>query len=933
MSRINSQAEIVFEEHLVPRANRLVTRKNNQPVASDSHITDTMLRFVIEILRQHKLVSMPPPDPNNTYTKPPSENQILRFIKTLGYDEDPKTKMIAISKMFATRLHQPWRAILSVLKRSLTRKDSSWDIVRLPILHDTLGGDYKFGMEIPDRMISDAIKKLAGYKFYMAKKVESENAKIVDEPEEQHASLVKSGRGKGFMCYGDQVANVPTSLNIDVVPRKTRSQTIAEETVVGELANSISIQEPRSQQRQRSQLTIDRQTDKAVTDMYNEWGQKLKGLAVDDLAVLSLLDLQKGSKASILESLKQTKQAVAGEGSSAAHNKYYDSLDTDSDAILHSSSSDKTEESANETDVADESDMDLSDDNPNRDDAATGYGVFMHNKSTATPNSTYLRPTVTSFSLDFIQTLLDETPVNELTDFMSHPVYTNAQTTSVEMFPNKKAHHLSSLPATKTSYPTTYPQPSSLQAKAKKLMQKAKKNVREINFKRVVALKFREYEQKLEALTNFNVSEAFEKAVQARVLTEIKKLLPTHIPTTLTNYVRPRLNTSVLEVMKNNQINLFTQSSTSANDLLEMDLKLKLLNRIHLNKSNENHTTHQQLYDTLYESIILDQEALDAQDTEPSFHKRSHDNQDPPNNREGENKNKRRKDVGEPCSRSSRQNKYPVVHAKVDTPAIQPLELEDEYIQTRPNLEWYTKSGSAAKKIKAIIQKDELTIADLEDVGLERLKHQYQNDVELEYHVDQLKAAVLTEAKWKSDEDEVSKPRSTEGSVYSDLRIKSVVCIVVKKKWGYGFLSSLVVMRFDDQEYDFSYTDLPRLSLNDVEDMYLLQVQDKLHHLPLEFVKDFNNENMIDMVKRNKLGTDNKRLKGRDWIDMDVEKSNEIVDKIDKTLKHREQLKRLEEYVGGRPKTVNPCTFVRPMLYLMRRSFGVLRSFMWTILG
>ncbi|GKE23031.1 hypothetical protein Tco_1434543 [Tanacetum coccineum] len=39
---------------------------------------------------------------------------------------------------------------------------------------------------------------------------------------------------------------------------------------------------------------------------------------------------------------------------------------------------------------------------------------------------------------------------------------------------------------------------------------------------------------------------------------------------------------------------------------------------------------------------------------------------------------------------------------------------------------------------------------------------------------------------------------------------------------------------------------------------------------------------------------------------MDVEKSNEIVDKIDKVLKRREQFRRLEEYVGGRPKTVNP---------------------------
>ncbi|GJS67251.1 hypothetical protein Tco_0681815 [Tanacetum coccineum] len=148
MSRTNSQAEIVSEEQLVPRANRLVIKKNNQRVASDSHITDTMLRFVVEILRHHKLykpvsltttvpiiylhqfwttinhnknnhaftfeldndtftltpgllrtiLQMPPPDPNKAYIKPPLEIKIPEFIKILGYDEDLKTKMTAISK-------------------------------------------------------------------------------------------------------------------------------------------------------------------------------------------------------------------------------------------------------------------------------------------------------------------------------------------------------------------------------------------------------------------------------------------------------------------------------------------------------------------------------------------------------------------------------------------------------------------------------------------------------------------------------------------------------------------------------------------------------------------------------------------------------------------------------------------------------------------
>ncbi|GJZ88047.1 hypothetical protein Tco_0659829 [Tanacetum coccineum] len=709
MLRTNSQAKIVSEELLVPRANRLVIKKNNQRVASDSHIIDTMLRFVVEILRHHKLykpVSLTtttlklslshldyselycicPPDPNNTYIKPPSENQILEFIKTFGYDEDPETKMIAVFKMVAAILHQPWRAIL-VYSTDVLR-DPRRDTVRLPILQilwgivysanldfasliwDEFECDYKFGMEVPDAMNNDAIKKKAGYTYYMAKKVESKKAKNFDEPEDQHVSPVKNGRGKGFMCYGDQVANVPNKLKKVVVPRKTRSLTIAKEAVI----------------------------------------------------------------------------------------------DTANDATLYSLSLDKSEESANEINDANESDMDLFDDNPHKDDDDARYGVFMHNKSTITPDSTYLGPTVISSSLDFIRTFLDETPANELTDFMSHSVCIDAETTSVVHNPEGNpeltsyisgnvlgqecsSHTISTSQENSLSYnnsTTKLPTSQSKEADAKD-----EKNIRKFNFKKAVTHKFKEYDKKLEALTNFNVSESLEKSIQAKVLTKIKKLLPTHIVNVIANYVKPRLNTSVLEVMKTNLINLFTQSSTSTDDLLELDLKLKLLNRIHLNKSNDTHTTHQQLYDTLYESIILNQDVLDAKAVQSSFHKRSYDNQDPPNNHEGENKKKHQTDVSKPSSRSSRQNRSPVVIVQDDTHAMTTTWFDLFFksdIDKDENHILGPSTVTKGKQFKELIQKDELSIANLEGAGLERLKVQYNNDVELKYHVSQLKAAVLSEA-------------------------------------------------------------------------------------------------------------------------------------------------------------------------------------------
>ncbi|GKD18509.1 hypothetical protein Tco_1207667 [Tanacetum coccineum] len=328
-----------------------------------------------------------------------------------------------------------------------------------------------------------------------------------------------------------------------------------------------------------------------------------------------------------------------------------------------------------------------------------------------------------------------------------------------------------------------------------------------------------------------------------------------------------------------------------------------------------------------------------------------------------------------------------------------------------------------SKEVKA-----ELTIADLEGAGLERLKQQYKNDVELEYHVDQLKATVLTKEKWNSDEDDMSKPKLFKRYMSKNTKphpsfynndFYYLLCLSTEEKYT-TYITKHYAARYYKQgiedmisdrcckethcyifkalngihQWEDSRIDFFKAKMRDP----ITKIQDKLHHLPLEFVKDFNNalllfirrvviqnkvediqlgvesyqqtldltklmmffkgidqripfimttthkgvvylnqqnvkslmrlsevkklcdgtlekirENLIDMVTKNKLGKGNKMLKGRDWTDDDVVKSNKMVKNIDQTLKRREQLGRLEEYVGGRSKMVNPRTFVRPM--------------------
>ncbi|GKA72118.1 hypothetical protein Tco_0778334 [Tanacetum coccineum] len=294
----------------------------------------------------------------------------------------------------------------------------------------------------------------------------------------------------------------------------------------------------------------------------------------------------------------------------------------------------------------------------------------------------------------------------------------------------------------------------------------------------------------MSSLLHLSMSKVIEKAVHAKVLTEMMKLLPTHAPKVVANYVMPRLT-----------------------------------------------------------------------------------NSDPPNDRDGENRKKRRKDAGEPSSRSSRKNKSPVVQAQDNTPADQLQDQEDNHI-LGPSI------VAIENKLKELIQKDELTITDLEGAGLEKLKQQYKNDVELEYHVDQLKATVLTEVEWKISEGDGSKPRS-----FKRHMSKSTKPHPSFYNNDFHYLSALALKR--------STLHLSPSIMLLGQDFFKAEIN---HRSPSKVYFDKRiisviQENLIDMVNKNELGRGNKRLKGRDWNDKDIKRSTDMLDKIDQVMKRMEQLR------------------------------------------
>nr|GEY16667.1 hypothetical protein [Tanacetum cinerariifolium] len=53
--------------------------------------------------------------------------------------------------------------------------------------------------------------------------------------------------------------------------------------------------------------------------------------------------------------------------------------------------------------------------------------------------------------------------------------------------------------------------------------------------------------------------------------------------------------------------------------------------------------------------------------------------------------------------------------------------------------------------------------------------------------------------------------------------------IKVNKMYGYAYLEEIVVRRTDQKEYMFAEADFPHLNQNDIEDLFLLKIQNKIH--------------------------------------------------------------------------------------------------------
>ncbi|GJS09700.1 hypothetical protein Tco_0366496 [Tanacetum coccineum] len=427
-----------------------------------------------------------------------------------------------------------------------------------------------------------------------------------------------------------------------------------------------------------------------------------------------------------------------------------------------------------------------------------------------------------------------------------------------------------------------------------------------------------ELEKKVEALSKVDYSEAIEESVQANVHNEVRNQIPNFLPKFVSEFVKPRLERTVRDVLKKKPINLlYLDESIARGDLVPN----KVLKQKHGNDKD----------------------------------------QDPPSDSAKEKKKKRKKDakpskksstskesskVKEPTPKVAMDAEEPILDDAVndvdqpqdDTAPTkdtsnwfkQPPDLKpvihngvDPNADVGPGHTWFNDLEKAAKDpakfndlmgstidflnfIKNRIKKDKITKYDLEGPVFKLLKGTCESSIKLEYHLEQRYLAFFDQMDWINPEGDrcsydLSKPLPLQGHLsHLTIPILSVIKITVDKQLGYGYSEEIVVRRGDWQEYTFKEGDFSRLHLNDIEDMLLLHVQNKIFNLLGDDIVHLSVHKILHERLQNFVLRYNKDVPKRKWTDKDQNWIDIMVKKIDNQLLERPIMRSLEGSVGGR---------------------------------
>ncbi|GJX21327.1 retrovirus-related pol polyprotein from transposon TNT 1-94, partial [Tanacetum coccineum] len=396
-------------------------------------------------------------------------------------------------------------------------------------------------------------------------------------------------------------------------------------------------------------------------------------------------------------------------------------------------------------------------------------------------------------------------------------------------------------------------------------------------------------ESNFEAWTKVDHYIALKELVQANVIHEVKNQLPQLLPKAVSDLKQAseirkiKLEHATKEKMPEYSTTPFDQAVMD--EYKQKDILFKMMMA---SKSYEKHLKHKVLYDALVKSLLVDENDMDQRVFDPSIQiKRRHDNkdQDPPINTK--KKTKRRRTIeSEPSKKSltskeSSKGKTPPKASKTDKSVTAEESVEELIHEVAMNVEEPSnnnvvndadqpqndgeqpKKDDAQKKDNSIWFKQpprpetpdpewntdkatdegKLTKADLVGPVYMLLKRTCRSFIKLEYKFDQYYLALTDQLDRENSEGErclydLSKTLPLKGRPGIEdmiLGLWSPVKVAynkdVDKRLGYGYLEEIVVRRADRKLYTFKEGDFKNLHLNDIKDMLILHVHNRLFNL------------------------------------------------------------------------------------------------------
>nr|GEX39462.1 hypothetical protein [Tanacetum cinerariifolium] len=135
--------------------------------------------------------------------------------------------------------------------------------------------------------------------------------------------------------------------------------------------------------------------------------------------------------------------------------------------------------------------------------------------------------------------------------------------------------------------------------------------------------------------------------------------------------------------------------------------------------------------------------------------------------------------------------------------------------------------------------------------------------------------------------------------LYSIRRIIAVTRLKIMKKYDYSPLEEIKVCCDDQKLYTFEEGDFKRLRLQDIEDMLLLHVQQKLTNLTID-ERDGTLNDVRSALHDIAAGIRMEYLPIRKWSNLDKKRAWVMVQDIDKQLYQRRLMRNQEKFVCGR---------------------------------